>query len=278
MPGSRVPSRIPLVHRAGHFYFADLRTTSFDAAEGFYGPLFGWNFVDVSGNIEGQDYWIARIAERDTAGIGLSQPADFIPTPHWRPYLTVDDISAALAQAVVLGARVVEPLVRIPGDGSLVTVQDPGGALLTLWQYAAGSESITVKDDLGAPFWTELHTVDVATSRAFYGALVGWRFEERDACGEHGHVAVPAVDDPRQPVAASLVSIGDGSHHTGAGSHWRIFFNVLDPDATARRAVDLGGRVVVEPWDQPGVGRAAILADPSGATFVVMRPVAGLTG
>ena len=273
MTSSHVPTRTPLVHLPGHFYFADLRTSSFELAEAFYRPLFGWNFLDVSGNIEGQEYRIARIAERDTAGIGLSLPSDLIPRPHWRTYLTVTDITATLARAVLLGARVVEPLVRIPGDGSLVTLQDPTGAMVTLWQYASGSTSVTVKDDIGAPCWNELHTTDMAAAESFYTDLVGWTYRDgADECADGTRLAIPAQVDERQPVAAALVPVTDASRHTGDGSHWRVFFNVHDTDATATRAVSLGGEVLMPPFDWPGFGRAAVLADATGASFVVMRP------
>jgi predicted enzyme related to lactoylglutathione lyase len=42
---------------------------------------------------------------------------------------------------------------------------------------------------------------------------------------------------------------------------------VDDVDATARRAGELGGRVLVGPQDIPGVGRFAVVKDPQGATI-----------
>jgi predicted enzyme related to lactoylglutathione lyase len=41
-----------------------------------------------------------------------------------------------------------------------------------------------------------------------------------------------------------------------------------DTDATADRAVELGGQVVMPPFDAPPV-RSAVLADPQGAAFAV---------
>jgi predicted enzyme related to lactoylglutathione lyase len=46
---------------------------------------------------------------------------------------------------------------------------------------------------------------------------------------------------------------------------------VEDPDATARKATELGGKVVVPPTDIPDVGRFATLADPQGAHFSVIK-------
>jgi uncharacterized protein len=47
-----------------------------------------------------------------------------------------------------------------------------------------------------------------------------------------------------------------------------VTFAVDDTDATADRAVELGGQVVMPPFDAPPV-RSAVLADPQGAAFAV---------
>ncbi|WP_199926002.1 VOC family protein [Streptomyces sp. NRRL S-495] len=56
----------------------------------------------------------------------------------------------------------------------------------------------------------------------------------------------------------------------GHPPRWRTHFAVADVDLTARRAVELGGRVLVTPQDTPR-GRAARLADPRGGHFSVLR-------
>ena len=56
-----------------------------------------------------------------------------------------------------------------------------------------------------------------------------------------------------------------------APSHWMVYFGVDDVDATARLAQSLGGRQYVPPTDIPGVGRFAVLSDPQGAAFAVVR-------
>ena len=52
----------------------------------------------------------------------------------------------------------------------------------------------------------------------------------------------------------------------GIPPHWSIFFGATDVDASAAKVKELGGSVVVEPFDIP-VGRMAVVADPQGATF-----------
>jgi len=54
-------------------------------------------------------------------------------------------------------------------------------------------------------------------------------------------------------------------------SYWAVYFAVDDADATAQRATELGGTVIRQPSDIPDVGRFAVLADPQGAVFSILK-------
>jgi predicted enzyme related to lactoylglutathione lyase len=49
-----------------------------------------------------------------------------------------------------------------------------------------------------------------------------------------------------------------------------VTFAVDDADTTAERAAQLGGRVVVPPFDAPWV-RMTVITDPQGATFTASK-------
>jgi hypothetical protein len=51
-----------------------------------------------------------------------------------------------------------------------------------------------------------------------------------------------------------------------------VYFAVDDADAIAAKASAEGGQVIAEPFDIPSVGRSAVLTDPQGGTFSVLRP------
>jgi predicted enzyme related to lactoylglutathione lyase len=57
----------------------------------------------------------------------------------------------------------------------------------------------------------------------------------------------------------------------GVPNHWHVYFAVDDADATAAKATELGGSVMVAPFDSP-VGRMAVLTDPQGAVFSIIKP------
>jgi predicted enzyme related to lactoylglutathione lyase len=54
-------------------------------------------------------------------------------------------------------------------------------------------------------------------------------------------------------------------------SHWTVYIEVADVDATAARAVELGGAVVDQPEDTP-YGRLASITDHAGARIRLRGP------
>ena len=54
-------------------------------------------------------------------------------------------------------------------------------------------------------------------------------------------------------------------------SHWSIYIQVEDVDATVEKAQALGGKLCFPAFDAPGVGRIARIDDPAGAGFYVIR-------
>jgi predicted enzyme related to lactoylglutathione lyase len=57
----------------------------------------------------------------------------------------------------------------------------------------------------------------------------------------------------------------------GIPANWGLYIRVSDCDATVSRLQELGGSVKQVPFDAPNVGRMAVVADPQGAIFSVIR-------
>ena len=68
-----------------------------------------------------------------------------------------------------------------------------------------------------------------------------------------------------EDVVASVAQISDDTP-----PRWGVTFAVDDADAIAARATELGGRVIVAPFDAPWV-RMTIIRDPQGATFTASK-------
>lgn len=116
--------------------------------------------------------------------------------------------------------------------------------------------------------WYELVTTDVAAAAAFYGEVIGWRsrpFDPADASGYH------LFSTAETEIAGLMVLPQKDDCPPDSGPGWIGTIGVDDVDATAAAILESGGRQHVPPTDIPGVGRFAVVADPQGAVFSVMR-------
>ena len=111
--------------------------------------------------------------------------------------------------------------------------------------------------------WYELMTGDAQAAADFYGAVVGWTTREFEPGADYRILAAPDADVgglmPPPPDRANLPAA------------WFGYIGVEDVDAKAREILAAGGAQHVPPTDIPGVGRFAVLADPQGVIFYIMR-------
>ncbi len=121
-------TRPKLGHVSQPFVFHDVRTTDLPASRRFYTELFGWRVTDGPAG--------PMFGDPDGLWGGFTPLPEGDPRrPQWIPYVRVTDVDAAAERAVALGARIVKPRTDLP-PGSVVVVDEPGGATLALWQPA----------------------------------------------------------------------------------------------------------------------------------------------
>ena len=115
--------------------------------------------------------------------------------------------------------------------------------------------------------WYELITSDADAAAEFYGKIVGWKSTASEQ---------PDMDyrmfsmDGEQPVAGLMAMTPDMASG-GAKPGWLGYIEVDNVDKMAASVADGGGTVSMEPKDIADVGRFALVADPQGAPFFVMR-------
>ena len=112
--------------------------------------------------------------------------------------------------------------------------------------------------------WYELMTDDVEGSKAFYATLLGWTLEEFPMEEGESYWVVKVGEEEmggimRIPPAAE-----------GAPPHWGVYITVDNVDECAKKAEQLGAKVLVPAMDIPQVGRFAVLQDPQGAAFAII--------
>jgi predicted enzyme related to lactoylglutathione lyase len=114
--------------------------------------------------------------------------------------------------------------------------------------------------------WYELLTSDTDAAAVFYGAVIGWR--ARPAQGSPRDYRIFRVGDT--DVAGHMRIPADASR-SGMRPGWLGYVGVDDVDAAVAEIVSAGGAQLMPPTDIPGVGRLAMVADPQGVVFYVMR-------
>lgn len=122
---------------------------------------------------------------------------------------------------------------------------------------------ITTDFVTGSPCWIDLGAPDVGAAAAFYGAVLGWEFQ--DYGPEAGGYGLLRQD------GKAVAGIGPLTEE-GARSAWMIYFSSPDADATTEAVQRAGGTVRVPPMDADGEGRLAQYTDPQGGQFAVWQP------
>ena len=121
----------------------------------------------------------------------------------------------------------------------------------------------------GKVWWNELNTHDAKAARDYYAATCGWTFDNMPLAGGNGDYFVAMRDGVPTAGILDLTAI---SGMEKVPPHWLTYFAVADVDASAKASESAGGRVQRAPWDIPGVGRIAIVVDPTGAMMGLMTP------
>jgi predicted enzyme related to lactoylglutathione lyase len=241
--------------------WVDLQTSDQAAAKQFYSGLFGWTYDDQPMG-EGAVYSMAELGGEHVAAIA-PQPAELAAAgapPMWNTYIAVDSVDDAIAKVEAAGGQVAMPPFDVMDAGRMAFVLDPSGSAVALWQ-ANQHIGATLVNETGTLTWNELITTDPAAAK-FYEQVLGVTTSTMDmGTGEYTlfHVGDQMVGGSTPPPME------------GVPNHWHVYFAVDDADATAAKAGELGGSVMVPPFDTP-VGRMAVLADPQGAVFSVIKP------
>jgi predicted enzyme related to lactoylglutathione lyase len=71
--------------------------------------------------------------------------------------------------------------------------------------------------------------------------------------------------------AAALCAQGEEQRQQGIPPHWLSYVSVKDADAASAKAKELGGRLLMGPFDVMEAGRMALLQDPAGAVFALWQ-------
>jgi predicted enzyme related to lactoylglutathione lyase len=179
--------------------------------------------------------------------------------PHWNTYVSVASADASAKKAKELGGKLLMEPFDVMDVGRMAIVQDPQGGVLSIWE-ARKHIGAEVMNEPNTMCWCELQTTDTESAKRFYTGLFGWGTKvggdytewQRGGTSIGGMLKIQKEWGPVPP-------------------NWLIYFAVEDCDAAVEEAKSNGGSVLMGPMDIEKTGRFAVLADPQGAAFAVIK-------
>lgn len=135
----------------------DLGVSDVDAAEVFYGSVFGWTFAppDDAGY---------RLASLDGSLVAALGPATDPGVPYWTVYLHTKDIVASTDAVVAEGGQVVVPPTPTGSLGVSAVARDPLGSPVSFWEPGTFTGTY--------PYAVDYLTDNPVAAQAFYSAVV----------------------------------------------------------------------------------------------------------
>ena len=245
--------------------WVDLASADAEASRNFYSKLFGWQ-VEVNPDPQYGGYGLARTGGKDAAGIGPKMDPNG-PTA-WNLYIGTDDIEELTRKVQAAGGTAVMAPFDVGDQGRMAVYQDPAGAFISAWQGTRmGGFQTNAPNSFG---WAEANARGVEKVLPFYEQVFGWTIRQSE------------MGEGQPPYTEFLL---DGQSIAGAWemnpmvpaevpSYWQVYFAVEDVDAAFKKAIDLGAQELLPPQDMPG-GRFAIVSDPEGASFGLLKMAAG---
>jgi predicted enzyme related to lactoylglutathione lyase len=251
-------------YKPGTFCWVELATSDSAAAKTFYTQLFGWDYVD---NPMGPDmvYTMLKLNGKDVGGLYklMSEQVSQGVPPNWLSYVSVTSADESAEKAKAAGATILKEPFDVSTIGRMAVIQDPTGAVFALWQAGTnrGSGIYNVPNSF---CWNELMTTDTAVDGEFYSTVFGWGRDVQN----FGPLEYTMFTNGEK-MAGGMLKI---TPEMGPiPPNWLVYFAVDDCDAKVQKATELGATVMKPADNIPGVGRFAILTDPQGGAFAIIK-------
>ena len=254
---------IPLSEKplAGKFVWHDLMTDDLEAAQAFYGKLFGWTFEETR-HPNGGDYTLIFADRRLVGGMVQLTDPERIEYSRWIGYLSVPDVDEAADLTISAGGTVVAGPLDLPGIGRAAAIQDPQGGVAGLLRSKPGDPADSIKPGVGQIVWNEMLAADEKAAAGFYEQISGARAKVIERRGGE-YIMLQSAGRDRAGFMARPADDTDPM--------WLTYIGVADPAVTAARVAGLGGEVLLAPSPDVREGTMAVVIDPNGAILALQK-------
>lgn len=125
-PPKEPTHRPEMREKPGHVVWAELYTSDWSKAWGFYSELFNWRSTETMDMGDMGKYAMFNFGPGETASMGGMMTVKDRP-PTWLFYICVNDADAIAKQIAHLGGTIMNGPMDVPGGGRAAQCTDPHG-------------------------------------------------------------------------------------------------------------------------------------------------------
>jgi predicted enzyme related to lactoylglutathione lyase len=235
----------------GKFVWHDLITDNVNAAQKFYGDVFGWTFETKGA------YTLVLNKKELIGGMMYVAPAEENKAKAvWLPSMSVEDVDKAITYLKAKKGEVLKGPLNMKERGRGVLVSDPSGAHLVLLHTKDGDPKDTTPQ-VGDWLWNELWSDTPKESYAFYRHLGRYDgYEMRDAY---------RILKSKGKWRAGIREVSKEEFN----SRWVPTIRVSDLQETISKVQSAGGEVLITPNEELVNGNVSLIADNRGALVII---------
>ena len=250
-------------HAKGLPGWVELTVDNAEAAAEFYAALFGWS-IQLMDPVDDFQYRIIMNGGKTIGGL-MGKANDYQPT-QWLTYFETDKLEETIDAVKANGGAVYMDPMPMPG-GRFTVASDPAGAPIGLMESDNANDSYGEANGLT---WYELEVADrekLPVTVDFYREVFDWATDEQINTEDMTYTTFGKNHDEQ---VGGIFGGQEFPGYLNNQSQWAVTFAVDDVDAMADKAKALGASVEGVMKDTP-YGNFAMLRDPQGAFFVIMK-------
>ena len=259
---SAIGQRMPItpldneVSRKGEIVWIDLVTNDAKVSKEFFSDLLGWSFENYNA------YDMALSGTKPVSGI--IEDKELLKgskTSYWVVSNSVENAVATSKKIKSKGGHILSEPMEIEGRGTVALVEDAQGAFFSIMENSSGDPKASASRN-GEWMWAELWTQDTEAAVDFYTEILGVSSKLHSDKETGQYFILKGATYEYAGITETPVK--------GESPIWIPVLRVSDAQVTAKKALQLGGAILLNPIEVSG-NKVALVSTPSGAPFLIQE-------